>query len=425
MEIGAAASTDPRNRAGVWGLVCLALGTIYFIGVALMTPAHPFDDDIAVAQEARRLGEAGGLADAWGVLWSQHNEHRLVVTRVVFWVMQGLPDAVRWKATAMLGGLSLVLLFWLLARQAQRGAAPAAFFVVLASLIFNFASAESSIWPMAAVSNFGVLAMTALMLAMLARGGWLAIAAVAPALIAVGMQGNGMIAPMFGAFFLVCHGRWAQAAAWFAMACGIVVYYISDFVRPIGGPNLADVAKRIGDLVVYVLAFCGAAFAYGGKSLGAVNIVFVSFAATAGAVLVGLTAWGVARGGLWKGRFELWLNLFLIATAGLAAVSRVDYGVQQALAPRYHINSCLLLASTLVWLLTADEAPQAIRRLLQRGSSVLAALGLLYVAATAPILVWMHALHAPAGSPAKSGEWMTPDPRWNLDRAAQSGPPEG
>jgi hypothetical protein len=403
--------------------VAIALAVIYFVGVALMAPGRPFGDDIDMAREAAAFGAAKSPGEAWGALSLQHNEHRPVLVRLIFWAAQPIPESARYTLIALVGGLFLVLMFALLSREARERAAPPTLVVALAALMFNFGSAESSLWAMAAVSNFGVLAMTALALWMASRGGWLTWAGLIPALLAVGLQGNGVLAPMLCAWFLLFNARYISAAVWFLAAGAALVWFFWGYVRPIGGLSFDRMGARLGDIVVYVLAFCGSAAAYGGKSLGALNLLFVAAASIIGGLLVAATAWGVARGGLWKGRIELWINLFVIATALLAAVSRVDNGVQQALAPRYHINSCLMIASTLVYFLGPADAPGRIGVLLRRWSGAVATLGLIYMAATAPILVWMHNLYAPVdASPSTSSTREPVKPEWNLDRAAAAEP---
>jgi hypothetical protein len=120
----------------------------------------------------------------------------------------------------------------------------------------------------------------------------------------------------------------------------------------------------------------------------------------------------------------LWLNVFVFLTATLAALSRIDHGVEQALDSRYHINSCLMLAATLLYLLEGGGPAAAA---LRQFAPSMAVIGVVYVLATAPIAAWMHNLHngdAPPTAPAATGDGLVPDPKWNLDRAALAPPPQ-
>jgi len=169
----------------------------------------------------------------------------------------------------------------------------------------------------------------------------------------------------------------AAAALWF------LTNYVSSAKDP------AALIGRAGELLVYALAFCGSAAGFGSASLGALNIVFVSVSATLGAILIGLAIYAATRGGLGKGRIALWINLFIFATAFATAVSRIDFGLQQALVPRYHINSCLMITATLIALLDLDEA-DPIRRFVQRSMAAFAVIAAPYAVGTTPILLMIH-----------------------------------
>jgi len=400
----------------------------YFFAVALLAPAAPFADDADIASEAASFGAAKSPAAAWTVLSAQHEEHRPFVVRLVFWAASGLPGPTSYRLIALVGGLFLVAVFWLLAREARRIAAPGTMLVVLAALLFNFGAAEASLWAAAAVANFGVLAMAVAMLAMLGAGGAWAALAIVPALLAVGLQGNGLAALPVGIGVLMFNRRWALAALWGVALASCVVWYSTGYVRPLDAPDPTRLVSRLPEIMVYALAFCGSAAAFAGEPLGAFNVLSVTVAMLLGAALVLTTTWGALRGGLCpsdarRGRWLLWVNIFVMLTAVMAALSRIDHGVEQALASRYHINSCLMIAATLLYLL---EEGGPFKEPLRRWPPVMAGVGVAYVLATAPILMWMHDLHGgnrPA--PDAADDKLAPEPRWNPDRAALAPRAEG
>jgi hypothetical protein len=421
----AAAGRNARIGAELAPWIALAIVVAYFFGVALLAPAAPFADDVGIAREATAFGAAKSPTEAWRVLSAQHDEHRPILTRLAFWAADALPGPTSYRLIALTGSLFLVLAFWLFAREARRAEAPVAMLVVLAALLFNFGFAESSLWAMAAVSNFGVLALAMAMLVMISAGGRWAMLAIAPALLAVGLQGNGLVALLVGFGALLWSRNWTLALMWALVMAGVTAWYFTGYVRPLDTPNPARLVSRLPEIMVYALAFCGSAAAFGAESLGALNLAFVTVAAVVGAMLVLATTWGALRSGLGRdasgrGRWLLWLNIFIVFTAIAAALSRIDHGVQQALAPRYHINSCLMVASTLLYLVEEGDGMAAP---LRRWMPALAGIGVAYVLATTPILVWMHNLHSgDAPAPAASGGRPTPDPRWDLDRAALAAP---
>jgi hypothetical protein len=419
-------------EAAPW--IALAIMVAYFFAVALLAPATPFADDADIAHESASFGAAKSPAAAWTALSAQHDEHRPIVVRLVFWAAAALPGPTSYRLIALTGGLFLVAAYWLLAREARRIAAPRAILIVLAALLFNDGAAESSLWATAAVANFGVLAMVIAMLAMLGAGGAWAAVAIVPALFAVGLQGNGLAALLVGIGMLMFNRRWGLATVWGLVLAGVVVWYFTGYVRPLEAPDPTRLVSRLPEIMVYALAFCGSAAAFAGEPLGVLNVVSVTVATLLGACLLLATMWGALRGGLGldrsgadgagRGRWLLWLNVFVFLTATLAALSRIDHGVEQALDSRYHINSCLMLAATLLYLLEGGGPAAAA---LRQFAPSMAVIGVVYVLATAPIAAWMHNLHngdAPPTAPAATGDGLAPDPKWNLDRAALAPPPQ-
>lgn len=221
-KTGVARAGDLRARvepAAPW--IVLAIILAYFFSIAALAPTAPFADDAGISQEAAAFGAARSPAEAWTALSTQHDEHRPILLRLVFWGAATLPGETSYRLIALIGSLFLLLAFWIFAREARRSAAPGAILVVLAALTFNFGAAESSLWAAAAVANFGALGLAMAMLALIAAGGVWAALAIIPALLTVGLQGNGLVALAVGMGALLFNRRWGLAALWALVLAGV------------------------------------------------------------------------------------------------------------------------------------------------------------------------------------------------------------
>ncbi len=384
---------EPAGRNRVWLILSALVIAGYFVGIWLYALRAPFGDDFGMIASADAFASAATPGEAWAALTGQHNEHRPVLVRLVFWLVGLMPGPLNTQLIVLLGNLSLVVMFALLMREGQRVMAPGAFILVAAVMMFNFGTSEAAIWAIAAVQNFGALSTMLVMLVLLSKGGTWNWVALACAVVAVGMQGNNLLAPFLGTAFLLLDKRWAQALVWTATGAVIAVWYLSDFssASSLGAP--AALIGRAPEILAYALAFCGAVAGFGGESIPpAINLLFVSTAMISGAAMVGLSIYAGIRGGFSGRRIVLWVNVFIVISAFAAAASRVDYGVQQALVPRYHINSCLMVVTTLIALLDLPEN-DPVRGFIRKAMSTFGVLAFLYAIAVTPILLLMHQMY--------------------------------
>ncbi len=85
------AFADPAWRTHrVWIGVALALIALYFILIVVLAPGAPFMDDIHISASVER---ARAAANPWPELWAQHNEHRPLTTKLIFWAQRAIAGA--------------------------------------------------------------------------------------------------------------------------------------------------------------------------------------------------------------------------------------------------------------------------------------------------------------------------------------------
>ena len=165
------AFADPAWRTHrIWLGVALALIVLYFMLIVLLAPGAPFMDDIYITASVER---ARAPANPWPELWAQHNEHRPLTTKLIFWARRAIAGAPDYTVLAFIGNLSLLLIFGILAARAWKGAGALAGAAILfiATMTFSYTSADSMLWAMTVMSNYTVITFALLTFWMLAKGG--------------------------------------------------------------------------------------------------------------------------------------------------------------------------------------------------------------------------------------------------------------
>lgn len=367
-----------------------ALIVAFFACVILFAPGAPFGDDFDIS---RSVDQAMAAANPWPDLWAQHNEHRPVTTKLIFWAQRAITGAPDYTLLAIIGNLSLAGMFAIFASRAltARGAIGATV-LFIATMTFSYTSADSMLWAMTAISNYAVIALALLSFWMLAKGGagWM-LGALGCGLLACISQGNGFVVLALGAVFLLLQKRWLHAGLWLAMLAAFLFAHFATYVSIPGNPGPLAALGRPFEVVLFALIFSGSALSY---PLAFTPALYAMMAVSA---VLGLALWALILRKLIRSRFRstdplLWFSLFLVASGFLAALGRLDGGLIQATTPRYHINSCLLIVSCVLMLVSGDE-DEKLSQLAQRAMPWLAAVGLAYVAVSTLILWRMHGFY--------------------------------
>lgn len=367
-----------------------ALILAFFVCVILFAPGAPFRDDVDMANAVER---AMAASNPWPDIWSQHNEHRLVTTKLAFWMQRAITGAPDYTLLAVIGNLCLLVVFAIFAKRALTSrAAVGATLLFVAAMTFSYTSADSMLWAMAAISNYGVIALALLAFWMLAKGGarWM-LAALVCGLLACVTQGNGFVVMALGCVFLLLQKRWTHAAVWVVALAGFMVAHTMNYTGIPGnsGP-LAALGKPV-DVVLFAAIFSGSALSY---PLAFEPSLYALMFVSAG---LGLALWAFILRRFIVSRFRsadplLWFGVFLVASGFLAALGRLDGGLIQATTPRYHIHSTLLIASC-VLMLVSGEGDERLEPIARRAMPWLAAAGVAYVVVSTLILWRMHGFY--------------------------------
>ena len=182
-----------------------------------------------------------------------------------------------------------------------------------------------------------------------------------------------------------------RAAAWVVVTIAFLALYFVSYVPVVGNTDPVASLGRPHEVLLFGLIFSGSALGYPVESGP------LALAMMAACALLGLLLWALVLRTFIVARFRstdplLWFSVFLIASGCLAALSRLDTGFIQAMTPRYHVNSCLLIASCVLMLATSRDGSK-ILAITRRAMPLLALVGIAYIAVSTLTLWRMHSFY--------------------------------
>ncbi|MCC7634087.1 hypothetical protein [Stenotrophomonas rhizophila] len=295
---------------------------------------------------------------AW---WAQHNEHRIILARILFFL-----------DLQYFGGQAVFLLvtnyvlaaatFTLLAWCGLRIAVPATtsmriIAAVILTLTYLWTQENNLTWGFQSQFFLAQL-MPLASLVLLWRSGipgrhrsWWFAASLCVAVLAAGSMANGVVASwLVLAGCLIGRQSWKRCAVALLVAIAVGGFYFHGYVSP-GGNSLATILKgQPRGVVWFLFSYLGSPFAH----LVPEAAPNVPLAAACGGVITVLAAF-LGSTALLRRRvsvdLELVIGLFLAylgASAAAVSTSRVIFGLESAVASRYTTPALLVIGCILI-----------------------------------------------------------------------------
>lgn len=300
----------------------------------------------------------------WSSLWQAHNEHRIVLTKLLFLIDLNLQDGTTrflWLVNLALAGLiALVLVAFL--REVPQGRAFAWLPAFLVAVSFSELQKENLYWSFQSQFFLAyLLPLAALYLALLSvtrpdRSTNYFAASTGLGILSVGTMANGVFAlPVLTVYALLTRMSWQRVALLVGLSIVGFVVYFHGMPDNADAPSVLQVLQeKPSRFVRYMLTYLGGPFGKTGKVLAAV-------AGLALVVLAVKAAWKhIPRGRASAVEIALLGFMgYILLTALVTAIGRVGFGVGQALSSRYTtpniMNWCMLLMLYLPWLAATPE----------------------------------------------------------------------
>lgn len=194
----------------------------------------PHWDDFAVRNTLAQILETDSFLKKISLLFSQHNEHRILVTRLSAWIVYLLQGTLNLKSLMFVGFAALVGLVTILYQISKKYNFPLLAFVPISFLLFNVGLFENTFWGMASVQNFGVIFFAFLTFY------WLVFSienqykqyfylALFSSFLGVFTSSNGIIIPLIGCLVLLFQQRKRQLFTWLGSSAIFIFGFFFNF----------------------------------------------------------------------------------------------------------------------------------------------------------------------------------------------------
>jgi len=304
---------------------------IYFGAVLKYAINMPFWDDYRAILGFLNDFINSDFTKSIQLLFSQHNEHRIVFVRLIEIIQFKVTGEVNFLYLTILGNIGWLLVFIFLWKHArQRGITTVEFFPVVL-IMFSFSHYELMTWAMASLQQYYQILFSLLAIYFLVKKNLLI--SFLFMIISIFTGGGGLVLIPIFALYFVTQKNIKDFILTLVMGAGILLLYfvLLEYSKPGHHPNILALLSDPALLLSYMLAFVG--------NMGKTKTVSSIF----GVLFFMLSVFAGKKTYKWE-PFLFWSILLVPATAFITALSRAGFGVEQALSSRYTIYS-LLLAS--------------------------------------------------------------------------------
>lgn len=336
-------SGSNKNQFALLILAMLPVALYYSLFFACVVDAPVWDDYDAIFSFALDFDAAETVSQRLGILFSSHNEHRLVLLHLATLASLTLFGQINFAFLSTLGNIFLLFVAWLLCAafyEDRRSNKAVLSFAPVMFLLFQPQYYDTLLWPTVLLSNFPV---TAFALASFRALSGISTARIMLALFfaicALLSQTNGVCVLLIGALRLLPHYKRRELRTavllWFGASFAAIALM---FALALKAPQQVAVGQAgsfsVWDYLGYFFGFIGSASA---DSIPSASVLFGCLLFVSGVFL-----WVSAP----TKRFSS-INLFLLfclASILLNSLGRGELGLEYAVAqPRYKFLSILIV----------------------------------------------------------------------------------
>ena len=330
---------------GVVGLPILFFWYLFF-KYALDAPLW---DDFALIDFILKIhARTNTLGQNLSLFFAQHNAHRIVYDRLMFYCVYELTGKINFKILMFIGNLSLMGILYYFYKSLSVSRLSAWIFVPIPFLLLSLQGHENTFWAMASLQNYGVLCWVMASLYYLTINKKLALS-IFFAVLATFTSGNGLFVFGLGILALWLQNRPKQTfLAWGISAVASISLYFWQYSRL---PQEVLSTK----FIINFFSFMGAAFADGSANYKVPFVVgillFISI------LLLFLSdlnfkkyAFGLKQLPDYKQFIYLFIGFLFISALLVATSHKEGLPIEETLVSRYKIYAHLLIISLYILL---------------------------------------------------------------------------
>jgi len=301
----------------------------------------PFEDDYdAVLRFMLEFLRAGSWGEKLTLLFSQHNEHRLVFDRLIFLASYYLFGELNFVYFIAIGNLGWLLTVVLLIRYSRKryGLSLAAI-LPIPYLLLAFTHFENMFFAMASLSNYWFFLFSLTFIICLVEERPAACCLLFP--IALFTSGGGVVLYPLGSLYFAARKSW-KSAAWFGSLSTLwVACYFIGYHRPSWHPKPFEAFASPGRMLHFMFDFLGNIWQVPNLPVSVEPLSFIT----------GIALTLVATYILYAKRFDpfFWLIFAYIAISVFtSSLARSGFGIMYALESRYSIYPLFTTACCVV-----------------------------------------------------------------------------
>ncbi|MCE6991554.1 hypothetical protein [Dyadobacter sp. CY323] len=293
-----------------------------------------FADDFHLLKTVVWMHDTDSLSEKFKLLIQQHNEHRIVVPRLLTYLDYKLEGHINWPTLIVVGNLLWIAVLWFFWKAFKSLNVPFWMFIPIPWIFLQPQYSDNVTWSISILQQSVIVFWFGLFCFLCAKR--LYKQALIVAVMATFTHGNGIFSFLIGITFLSLDRNWKGALKWLGVLILVGLIYFWGFEK---GQN-ADFQKSLSDPGRLIAAF----FAFFG-ALTKVQLTNALYSVLCGAIFVLvlgvflipklLAYFSEKRELTFFEKLLLGNVLFVGITAALICVSRSWGGVENVMAPRY------------------------------------------------------------------------------------------
>lgn len=329
-------------------IICLFATLLYLYFVYMNTPNVPrWDDFEAVLQFIQNVKHDKNITEVLFDFWSQHNEHRILIPRLIFFLYFEISGTVDFQKIAFVGNLGWVMSLILLSVYQVKVLKLNWFCCIVTTLIFlSYCHYEIMNWAMASVQQYFQILFVIILLLVVSQYPRSIVGAMLLGICSVSCGGGGLaVLPLVFLIFLLKKNI-NYALVWGAFSIFLLIIYFYGYAKPAHHPSVLGALENPINLVKFVFCFLGSSMP---SVLSAMCLGIVLF--------IGIV---ININYIYKNVFLFLLTMFIFATALMVSLTRSGFGVDYAISSRYSIYSLLAINVFFVALLLNEKLKKCI-----------------------------------------------------------------
>lgn len=337
----------PLNKA-VYLLAILPVVVFYWFVFKFSQNIPLVDDFDAILDFFIKFFQSVSLKEKLVLLFSQHNEHRLVIDRIIALLVYYINNSLDFKILIIIGNLSLLGLAVIIFQCFKQKKDKFLYFLPVVFLLFQPQYTGSIYWAISALQNLLVLLFVSLTIYFIddKRRSFFVLAIVFAVLSAF-TNGNGLFVFLIILGILMYRRRFHDALLWLFVTILVFAVYFHGYIMPEHKQYYIDFSN-MGQAVIYFFAFIGSSvslnFPIFKIMLSGFSEAQITILISVIGVIILLYSIFLIKNKYYKKNIKISaFFVFLFVCALSAALMRPGHGLTQAFSSRYKIISVLFL----------------------------------------------------------------------------------